>query len=129
MGYHRFIRALLLGQPVTVYGDGLQARGNTFVDDCVRATAQALDAPVGEVYNVGGGEAANVWEILDKLEGILNRRAAVRREPGRPGDQRFTTADTGKLLRHLGWKPQVSLDQGLARQAAWQEAQLQREAA
>jgi nucleoside-diphosphate-sugar epimerase len=128
MGYHRFIQALLLGQPVVVYGDGLQARGNTYVEDCVRATTAALEAPLGEVYNVGGGETANVWEVLAKLEAILGRRADVHREPARPGDQRFTGADTGKLLRHLGWQPHVGLDDGLARQAAWQQTQLQRKA-
>src|SRR2546423_772434 len=48
MGYHRFIHALLHGQPVTVYGDGLQARGNTYVEDCVEATVAALAAPTGE---------------------------------------------------------------------------------
>jgi nucleoside-diphosphate-sugar epimerase len=129
MGYHRFIQALLFGRPVVVYGDGLQARGNTYVEDCVRATVAALDAPVGEVYNVGGGETANVWEVLAKLETILGRAPDVRREPARPGDQRNTFADTGKLLRHLGWQPRVGLDDGLARQAAWQQAQVQRPAA
>lgn len=129
MGYHRFIGALLQGQPVVVYGDGLQSRSNTYVEDCVAATASALEAPVGEVYNVGGGETANVWEILGKLERILGHRAIVRREPARPGDQRFTGADTTKLFRHLGWQPRTQLDEGLARQAAWQQHQLQLRAA
>jgi nucleoside-diphosphate-sugar epimerase len=129
MGYHRFIEALLSGRPVTVCGDGLQVRGNTFVDDCVRATAAALAAPVGEVYNVGGGQTANVWEILAKLEATLQRRAVIHQEPARPGDQRFTAADSSKLQRHLGWQPCVSLDEGLARQVAWQQAQPRQEVA
>jgi nucleoside-diphosphate-sugar epimerase len=124
MGYHRFIQALLRGQPVVVHGDGLQARGNTYVEDCVEATVRALGAPPGEVYNIGGGETANVWEVLAKLEGLLGWRAVVRREPPRPGDQRFTAADTGKVQRHLGWQPAVGLDEGLARQVAWQQGQL-----
>jgi len=123
MGYHKFIHALLHGEEIVVFGDGLQTRGNTYVDDCTAATAAALDAPVGEVYNVGGGETASVWDILGKLETILGRRAVVRREPARAGDQRFTAADVGKLTRHLGWAPTVGLDEGLARQAAWQQAQ------
>ena len=123
MGYHRFIHALLHGEEITVYGDGLQTRGNTYIDDCVGAAVAALGAPAGEVYNVGGGETASVWDIIGKLERILGRRAAVRREPARPGDQRFTAADAGKLTRHLGWAPAVGLDEGLARQAAWQQAQ------
>jgi nucleoside-diphosphate-sugar epimerase len=129
MGYHLFINALLRGLPVTITGDGLQVRGNTFVGDCVAATIAALGAPVGELYNVGGGETANVWEIIARLETILGSRAIIRREPARAGDQRITGADTGKLFRHLGWKPAVGLDEGLARQVAWQRALLQRQAA
>ena len=129
MGYHRFIDAMLQDRPLVVYGDGLQVRGNTYIEDCVAATVAALQAPVGEVYNVGGGETANVWEILAKLEGILGRRAIVRREPARPGDQRFTGADTVKLFRHLGWQPRTTLDEGLAQQVAWQRSELQRRAA
>jgi nucleoside-diphosphate-sugar epimerase len=129
MGYHLFVRAILEGNPVVVYGDGLQVRGNTFVEDCVAATVAALGAAPGEIYNVGGGETATVWEVLGKLETLLGRRAVVRREPARPGDQRFTGADTAKLARHLGWQPRVGLDEGLARQVAWQQALLQRQAA
>lgn len=123
MGYHRFIHALLHGGEIAVYGDGLQTRGNTYIDDCVAATVAALEAPLGEIYNVGGGETASVWDIIGKLERITGRKAAVRREPARPGDQRFTAADAGKLTRHVGWTPSVGLDEGLARQAAWQQAQ------
>jgi nucleoside-diphosphate-sugar epimerase len=129
MGYHRFIDAMLHHRPLVVYGDGLQARGNTYIEDCVAATVAALQAPVGEVYNVGGGETANVWEIIAKLEAILARRATVRREPARPGDQRFTGADTVKLSRHLGWQPRTTLADGLAQQVAWQTSQLQHRAA
>ena len=129
MGYHRFIDALLRDQPVTVHGDGLQSRGNTYIEDCVAATAAVLGAPLGEVYNVGGGETANVWEILGKLERIIGRRAEVRREPARPGDQRVTAADTTKLSRQLGWQPRVGLDEGLAKQVEWQKGRLRRQAA
>ncbi len=122
MGYHRFIRALLHGEPVTVYGDGQQVRGNTFVSDCVEATVRAAEALPGEVYNVGGGETASVWDILHRLEDIVGRPAVVRREPARPGDQRSTYADTARLQRHLGWQPCVGLDEGLARQVDWQRA-------
>jgi len=123
MGYHKFIEALLTGAPITVFGDGLQIRGNTYVTDCVDATVAALQALPGEIYNVGGGEAVTVWDVLHKLESLLGRRAQVRQEPARHGDQRSTTADTGKLLRHLGWQPRVSFDDGLARQVAWQRGE------
>jgi nucleoside-diphosphate-sugar epimerase len=129
MGYHRFVEALLANQPITVYGDGMQVRGNTYVSDCVEATVAALDAMPGELYNVGGGEAVTVWDVVHKLESITGRRAEIRQEPARPGDQRYTSADTAKIQRHLGWQPRVGLDEGLARQVAWQRGESQRQAA
>lgn len=129
MGYNRFIAALLDNQPITVYGDGEQVRGNTYIDDCVEATLAAMKAPLGETYNLGGGETASVWDILGKLERLLGRRAVIRREPARFGDQRSTCADTTKLQRHLGWQARTTLDQGLARQIAWQQQGVQRQAA
>jgi len=122
MGYYRFVQALLSGEPVVVYGDGLQVRGNTYISDCIDATVKATQALPGETYNIGGGQVATVWDILHKLENITGRKAAVRKEPARPGDQRYTCADTGKLTRHLGWQPLVELDEGLARQVEWQDS-------
>jgi nucleoside-diphosphate-sugar epimerase len=120
MGYHQFIRALLHGEPVTVCGDGRQVRGNTYIDDCVAATVAAAEAPAGEVYNVGGGEAANVWDVLGLLESLAGHKAVVRREAARPGDQRYTCADSTKLRSRLGWEPRTRLADGLARQWEWQ---------
>jgi nucleoside-diphosphate-sugar epimerase len=126
MGYYRFIHALLRGEPIVVYGDGHQVRGNTYVADCVDATMAAAEALPGEIFNVGGGETASVWDILRRLEGLAGRQAVVKQEAGRPGDQRYTLADTGKLRRHLGWEPRTSLDEGLRRQWEWQMGQLPR---
>jgi nucleoside-diphosphate-sugar epimerase len=120
MGYHKFVTALLAGQPITMFGDGQQVRGNTFVTDCVEATALAIGAMPGETFNVGGGEAIALWDVVRKLEALTGRRAEVIRQPPRSGDQRSTFADTAKLTRHLGWTPKVGLDEGLARQVEWQ---------
>lgn len=121
MGYYRFIRALLRGEPVTIYGDGQQVRGNTYVSDCVSATLAAVEAHRGETYNIGGGEAATVWDIIRKLEAVGGCRALTKQEPARPGDQRYTFADTSKLRRHFGWQPHTALEEGLARQWDWQK--------
>jgi nucleoside-diphosphate-sugar epimerase len=121
MGYYRFIRALLERQPLSVYGDGHQVRGNTYVSDCVAATLAAVESRPGEVYNIGGGETATVWEIIRKLETIAGYSAEIRKEPARPGDQRQTFADTTRLQSHFGWAPRVKLDEGLARQWEWQK--------
>jgi nucleoside-diphosphate-sugar epimerase len=120
MGYHKFVAALMDGRPITVYGDGRQVRGNTYIADCVAATALAAEAPIGETYNVGGGEAIGLMDVIRKLEALTGRRAEIDRQPPRAGDQRSTFADTSKLTRHLGWRPAVGLDEGLARQVEWQ---------
>jgi nucleoside-diphosphate-sugar epimerase len=121
MGYYRFIRALRTGEPISVYGDGQQVRGNTYVSDCVAATLAAVDAKRGEIYNVGGGETASVWDIIRKLESIAGCSAIIRQEPARTGDQRHTFADTTKMRTHFGWAPRVTLDEGLTRQWEWQK--------
>jgi nucleoside-diphosphate-sugar epimerase len=128
MAYHRFINALLSREPIQVYGDGFQVRGNTYVLDCVEAVVAAFDAQLGETYNVGGGEATTILDILARLEKISGVRPQIRMAPVPPGDQRYTFADTSKLRRHVGWQPQVPLDEGLRRQWAWQEQQFRRRA-
>lgn len=125
MGYFKFIQALLKNEPVTVCGDGLQVRGNTYVDDCIDATIRAVQAPVGEIFNVGGGEVVSVWDVLHKLEAIAGHKFEIRREAARPGDQQQTLADTRKLRTLLGWEPTTRIDDGLARQFHWQQSILQ----
>jgi nucleoside-diphosphate-sugar epimerase len=93
------------------------------VADCVGATVAALEARPGEVYNVGGGESVSVWDVLRRLEALAGRPAHVIHEPSRPGDQLYTFADTSKIRAHLGWEPRVALEEGLARQWAWQTQQ------
>jgi nucleoside-diphosphate-sugar epimerase len=124
MGYNLFVSAILNGTPLTVFGDGLQMRGNTYVTDCVTATVAATQALPGETYNVGGGETVSVWDVLHRLEEIIGKKAVVVRQPARAGDQRYTTADTTRLTRHFGWEPRIGVVEGLSRQVAWQRGAL-----
>lgn len=123
MGYYRFIRALLRDEEITITGDGKQVRGNTYVSDAVEATIRATEAVPGEIFNVGGGETADVWDIIARLETIVGKKARIRMAPARPGDQRYTGADTRKLRRHLGWEPKVTLNEGLRWQVEWQKSE------
>lgn len=121
MGYNKFIQALLTQTPITLFGDGKQVRGNTYIHDCVAAIEAAMGAQIHETYNIGGGEMANVWDILSLLEKISQRKAQVHRTAARPGDQRYTLADTTLLTRHTGWLPQTPLEEGLTQQFLWQQ--------
>src|SRR5262249_11430296 len=93
MAFHRFCRALLGGEPITVYGDGRQSRDFTFVTDAVEATLRAWKraAPQG-VYNVGGGSQVEVLEAIALLEKSLGVKARVQFEPRPAGDPLKTRA-------------------------------------
>lgn len=123
MAYRIFCERMLRGEPVTVYGDGLQSRSNTYVGDCVAATVAALGRPGrGEVLNIGGGSEVRLLDALGVLADVLGVVPDIRHEPARKGDQRRTSADTSRAERALGWSPQVAPEDGLAREAEWVKA-------
>src|SRR5512138_1086300 len=76
MAFHRFCRAMLRGEPITVYGDGRQSRDFTFVADAIEANVRAWRraAPQG-VYNIGGGSQVEVLEAIALLEQSLGVKA------------------------------------------------------
>lgn len=118
-----FIDALVSGRPPEVHGDGLQSRDFTFVDDAVAANLRASQAPAeacaGRAYNVAGGRAHTLMELLELLEHELGTRIEPVHTVPRPGDVRHSWADVGAAERHLGHRPSVSLVEGLRRTASW----------
>lgn len=123
MAFNRFIRAVLAGEPISLYGDGAQTRDFTFVADAVAATAAAATRGVpGAVYNIGGGARVSVNHVLEVLEGIAGRRLDVRREDVQKGDMRDTYADTSRARHDLGFSPSVTLADGLRAEYEWLSA-------
>jgi nucleoside-diphosphate-sugar epimerase len=120
MAFARFIAAARTGDAVEVYGDGQQVRDFTFVGDAVAATIQAgtVTDPGEAIFNVGGGSRVTVREVLANLAEILGRRIDIRELPAQPGDVRETGADLRRAAAILGWRPEVSLDEGLRAQVA-----------
>jgi UDP-glucuronate 4-epimerase len=124
MGYYIFIDHLLHGRPITVWGDGNQLRGNTYVGDIVRATILAQQRFIpGSIYNLGGAEEISANQVISLLEEIIGTRAVVEHGPVRPGEQVRALADTTLARQQLGFTPQMPLREGLAAQVAWQRAQ------
>jgi UDP-glucose 4-epimerase len=120
MGFHRFLRAAHLGQPIALYGDGEQTRDFTFVSDAVAATAAAgSQGPPGAVYNIGGGSRVSINHVLSLIERIVGRTLDVRHEPAQKGDMRDTFADTTRAQAELGFAPSKSLESGLAAESEW----------
>ena len=120
MAFTRLVRALHDGGTFRLFGDGTQSRDVTYVGDVISATVAALErAPSGAVYNVGGGNETSLREVIDVLEGISGRRLDVVYEPAAKGDVKRTAADTSRLRADVGWKPETSLEEGLAAHWRW----------
>ncbi len=120
MGFHKFLRATLVGDTISLYGDGEQTRDFTFVGDAVRATAAAATRGVpGRVYNIGGGSRVSINEVLDMIGRVAGRRPSVSVDPAQKGDMRHTFADTSRARADLGFSPAVGLEEGLAAEYRW----------
>ncbi len=120
MAFHRFIKAALLGEPITLYGDGEQTRDFTFVEDAVAATiAAGGQGRPGAVYNIGGGSRVSMNEVLELIGRVTGKTLNVRREVAQKGDMRDTFADTTQARTELGWAPNTSLADGVAAEARW----------
>jgi nucleoside-diphosphate-sugar epimerase len=125
MGYYRFIDSILGDRTITIFGDGTQLRGNTYVADIVRASLLAHERfRAGAVYNIGGAEEVSVNEVIALLQEITGERAIVEYGPARPGEQRRALADTTRAREQLGFEPRTPLHEGLAAQVTWQREQL-----
>lgn len=116
-----FLAQKLKGLPFTVVGDGEQSRDFTYVTDVARAFIAAADSTLcGEIMNVGSGGHYTVNRLIELLGG---EKTYI---PKRPGEPDCTFADTTKIGRLLGWRPEVTLEQGVANMLAcledWRDA-------
>ncbi len=123
-----FIGRALRGEPITIHSDGEQSRDFVYVGDVARAWADALDAPAtyGQVLNLGTGRATSMNQLCDAVLAALGRSRAshpVGYAPAQPGDLRRSAADVRRAAALLDWKPQTTLEAGLARTIAWARAQ------
>jgi nucleoside-diphosphate-sugar epimerase len=120
MGFHKFLRATLLDEPITLYGDGDQTRDFTFVSDAVNANlAAAVRGVPGRVYNIGGGSRVSVNDVLRIIARVTGRTPRVDVDPAQKGDMRHTYADTSLARADLGYIPTVGLEEGLAAEHQW----------
>lgn len=131
MAMHRLVEAALGDRPFPMYGDGEQVRDFTYVDDVVRANVLAVSAevPAGTVVNVAGGTRSSLLEIIGLIEELVGRPVPLDHRSAEPGDVIRTGGSTERAGRLLGWRPEVSLRQGLEAQVAWHVGRHRRAAA
>ena len=119
-----FLSQLVHNKPLTVVGDGTQTRDFTFVTDAVDSLVRAAESDLtGEIMNVGSGGTYSVNHLVQ----LLGAKDVVY-IPKRPGEPDVTFADTRKIEKLLGWKAQISFEEGVKRLMTevdrWQEAPL-----
>ncbi len=122
----KFLVRGMNGLAPIIFGDGSQTRDFTYVEDTARAilAAGSSEAAVGETINVGNGAEIPILELARVVADVVGRPDLTpEMHPSRPGDVLRLYADAGKAADLLGWKPVVSLREGLERLLAWHEEQ------
>ena len=124
MAYFSFAEAIMRGDPITVYDDGRLRRDFTFIDDIVAGVLGCLDhppdgAPPVRVLNIGNHQSEQVLTLIQLLEQALGREARIVYAPKPRADVEETCADVTAIGALTGFKPRVSLTEGVPRFAAW----------
>ncbi|HZZ71698.1 MAG TPA: SDR family oxidoreductase [Pirellulales bacterium] len=113
----KFITSMLAGERPTIFGDGLQSRDFTFIENVVRGNLLAGDAPrvSGEVFNVAMGNSVNLLHLIALLNQHLKTNIQPIHAPARMGDVRDSLADITEARAKLGYEPSVHFEEGLRR--------------
>ena len=119
MAIYRFIERISKGLPIEIYGEGTK-RDYTNVNDTVQAILLGLDKELPfEIINVGSGKPLDLQHIIRLIEANLGKKARLVRKPMQPGDVAATWADLTKAKLLLGYKPQVSMAEGIKEFVEW----------
>ena len=120
-----FADAITHDRPIKVFNNGKMMRDFTYIDDIVEGIRRiAYDGiekkePLNRLYNIGRGEPVKLMDFIATLEKNFGRVAEKIMMPMQPGDVEVTWADTEALERDIGYKPGITLEEGIARFAEW----------
>ena len=115
-----FLERMARGEETIIFGDGLHSRDFVYVGDIVAALLAATGRGGGP-YNVGTGRDTTVAQLHEACARVAGSTAQPRLDAARLGDVRRSVIDSQLIERELGWAPQTSLDEGLARTWAWMQ--------
>jgi UDP-glucose 4-epimerase len=122
MAFHRFIRMMRSNMAIPIYGDGGQTRDFTYVSDIAAGLVAACGAPAGELLNLGGGSRVSLLDAIEVLGEVLGCAPRLDVREKQAGDVRDTWASLEHSKELIGYKPQVSLAEGLAAEVEWLSA-------
>ncbi len=124
-----FLRSVLEGKPIRVFNHGNMRRDFTYIDDIVEGLMRLLEHPSvaavpHTVYNIGHSEPVLLMDFIHTIEQVTGRKAILQMEDMQPGDVYCTYADTSRLQRDFGYRPSVSVEEGIRRLYEWYSVQL-----
>ncbi len=141
MAMFLFTKAILAGEPIQVFNYGKMKRDFTYVDDIVEGVVRTLDhtAPKNpewsgadpdpgtsaapyRLYNIGNNNPVELMYLIEVLEKALGKTAEKQMLPLQPGDVPATYADVAALIDDVGFKPQTSIEDGVARFVEWYQS-------
>ena len=128
-----FAKALLSGEPLPLYNGGEMRRDFTYIDDIVSGVIACLDSPPTDdgtpkaggshaphaLYNIGNNRSEDLMRVVELLEQATGRKALLDPQPLQPGDVKDTFADISAIERDHGFRPAVTIDEGIPRFVAW----------
>jgi UDP-glucose 4-epimerase len=114
-----FAGLLLAGEPCTVFGDGEQTRDFVYVEDVVDAFARGAERGSESLFNIGTGAETSVNTLYEAMARAAGVDAPPTHAPERPGELARSAVDPSAAAEHLGWRPQVGLDDGVKAVLDW----------
>jgi UDP-glucuronate 4-epimerase len=121
MAIHLFTRMIESGKEISLFGDGTSERDYTYVSDIIDGMIAALTSEDKgfEVYNLGNSHPVGLEDLIRIIEEALGKKARIKRIPMQPGDVPLTYADISKSEAHLGYRPKVSIREGIGLFVRW----------
>ena len=128
MAYYKFTKAILNGDPIDVYNNGAMKRDFTYVDDIIEGVVRVMDKtpmphenkysnakPPYRIYNIGNNNPVSLRDFITAIEKACDSKAIENLLPMQPGDVPITFADVDDLIFDIGFKPNISIEEGIDR--------------
>jgi UDP-glucuronate 4-epimerase len=120
MAYYIFTKKILNEEPISVFNNGNMKRDFTFIDDIILGTKTAIEKNYKfEIFNLGNNKSINLLDFIKTIENKLNKKAIINFEPMQSGDVKETYADISESEEKLGFKPKISINEGIPKFIEW----------
>ena len=113
----RFIRQAVSGEPLTIFGDGSQTRSFCYVSDLINGILRATlcKSLRGTVFNLGGEDETTILKLAETIKGLIKTSSQIVFQDEMKDDPKRRRPDLNEVRKHISWKPQVGLPEGLSR--------------